>query len=380
MQEGSGLFSALFPYFLVIPAKAGIQTILFYSCQKRAIVKYSKNKALKIMNTQELIKKIEESRNSKVITYLTSDRPGPVNARVAMDIIPIVSKQLRQIGKVENIDLFLYSTGGDTMVPWRLVSMIREYCDKFSVLIPYKAHSAASMISLGADEIVMTDLSELSPIDPSTANVFNPVDPQNQQNRIPISVEDVMAYFDLAKNKFGIKNDEDLAKIFNKFVESNPQIHPLALGNINRIHNLIRILAKRLLKSHQKPMGDGEIDKIVDYFTEKLYSHQYFIGRKEAKEDLGLKNVVFADDNLSKTMTDLFEEYKKEMELAIPWNPEVELGNNFQMRKDYKIAYIESEKTANYFELSLDYKKGQINTPQGPQEQVMWKVVGQGWK
>mgnify|MGYP001558418809 FL=1 len=43
---------------------------------------------------------------------------------------------------------------------------------------------------------------------------------------------------------------------------------------------------------------------------------------------------------------------------------------------------------ANYFELSLEYKKGQVNvpqqTPQGliqvPQEQVMWKVVGQGWK
>ena len=59
------------------------------------------------------------------------------------------------------------------------------------------------MISLGADEIIMSDLSELSPIDPSTANVFNPADPANVQNKIPISVEDVMAYFDLAKNKFG---------------------------------------------------------------------------------------------------------------------------------------------------------------------------------
>ena len=163
------------------------------------------------MNTKFLIQQIEGARKSRVITYLTSDRPGPVNARVAMDIIPIVSKQLQAIGKTENIDLFLYSSGGDTMVPWRLVSMIREYCDKFSVLVPYKAHSAATMISLGADEIVMSDLSELSPIDPSTANVFNPPDPQNPQNKIPISVEDVMAYFDLAKNKFGIKNDEVLA-------------------------------------------------------------------------------------------------------------------------------------------------------------------------
>src|SRR3989344_5806224 len=229
------------------------------------------------MPKMDLIKKIEGKRGSKVITYITSDRQGPVNARVAMDIIPIISEQLRKIGKVSKIDLFLYTAGGDTMVPWRLVSMIREYCDTFSVLVPYKAHSAGTMSAL----------SEISPIDPSTANIFNPSDPTNPQNKIPISVEDVIAYFDLAKNKFGIKSDEDLTKIFNKFTESNPQIHPLALGNVNRTHNLIRLLAKRLLKSHVDSIKEEQIEKIVEFFTEKLYSHQYFIGRKEAKEELG---------------------------------------------------------------------------------------------
>lgn len=341
------------------------------------------------MQTQNLIKQIEKSRNSKVITYITSDRQGPVNARIAMDIIPIVSAQLRKIGRVPKIDLFLYSSGGDTMVPWRLVSMIREYCDTFSVLIPYKSHSAATMISLGADEIVMTDLAELSPIDPSTANVFNPTDPANPQSKIPISVEDVMAYFDLAKSKFGIKSDAELAKIFNKFVEANPQIHPLALGNVNRIHNLIRMLAKSLLKSHKKRMTDNEIATIVDYFTEKLYSHQYFIGRREAKDDLGLKNVVNADSDLAKLMSELYEEYKKEMGLGANWNAEAELGDGRAINtKTYKLACIENTDESNYFELILEYRKGQVNivqqTPQGPiqvpQEQVMWRVVGQGWK
>lgn len=341
------------------------------------------------MDKKSLILQIQSIRQSRVVTYLTSDRQGPVNARIALDVIPVISKQLQAIGKTPNIDLFLYSSGGDTMVPWRLVSMIREYCDKFSVLVPYKAHSAATMIALGADEIVMTDLSELSPIDPSTANVFNPQDPQNAQNKIPISVEDVMAYFDLAKNKFGIKNDEELSRIFLKFVDANPQIHPLALGNVNRIHNLIRILAKRLLKSHKTPMKEDEIEKVVDYFTEKLYSHQYFIGRKEAKEDLGLKAVRYAERLLPKAMTDLYEEYKKEMALDVVWNPENELGANaVQNKKDYTIACIESSQSLNRFDLSIEYRKQQVNmvqqTPQGPiqipQEQVSWKVLSQGWK
>lgn len=341
------------------------------------------------MEKKQLIQQLENARKSRIITYLTSDRQGPFNARIAPDIIPPISKQLQKISKTQNIDLFLYSAGGDTMVPWRLVSMIREHCDKFSVLIPYKAHSAATMIALGADEIVMSDLSELSPIDPSTANVFNPADPANAQNRIPISVEDVMAYFDLAKNKFGIKSDEELSKIFTKFVESNPQIHPLALGNVNRIHNLIRMLAKRLLKSHKVAMKEEAVDKIVDYFTEKLYSHQYFIGRREAKDDLGLTTVVDADTALAKLMTDLYEEYNKDLDFGKIWNPEMELGvNSVQNKKTYKIAYLESRDLSNYYDIDVEYRKQQVNTvqqtPNGPiqvsQEQVGFKIVGQGWK
>ena len=338
------------------------------------------------MERKEIIKKIEELRGSKVITYVTSDRQGPVNARVAMDIIPIISNQLRKIGKTEKIDLVLYSAGGDTMVPWRLVSMIREYCDKFSVIVPYKAHSAATMISLGADEIVMSDMSELSPIDPSTSNFFNPVDPQNPQGRIPISVEEVMSYFDLAKNKFGIKSDEELTKIFNKFVESNPSIHPLALGNVNRTHNLIKILAKRLLKSHKEQMKEDEIEKVIEFLTEKLYSHQYYIGRKEAKEDLGIKSVVFADKELSDLMTEVYGEYNLAMNFTTIWNPEAEFATGTM--RQYMIACVESAGLSNHFEIDMEFKKIQQNipqqTPQGiiniPQEQVVWRIIGQGWK
>ncbi|NTU66812.1 MAG: hypothetical protein HGB08_02695 [Candidatus Moranbacteria bacterium] len=338
------------------------------------------------MQTQEIIKKIEQLRGSKVITYATSDRQGPVNARVAMDIIPIISSHLRKIGKQEKIDLVLYSAGGDTMVPWRLVSMIREYCDHFSVIIPYKAHSAATMISLGADEIVMSDMSELSPIDPSTANVFNPVDPQNPQNRIPISVEEVMSYFDLAKNKFGIKSDEELTKIFNKFVESNPSIHPLALGNVNRTHNLIKILAKRLLKSHKQPLKEDEIEKVIEFLTEKLYSHQYYIGRKEAKEDLGIKTVVDADKEMSDLMTEVYDGYNRDMHMTEMWNPEIELKSG-ELHK-YMIAYVESAEISNHFEIDMEFKKVQQNVQQQtqvgviniPQEQIVWRVLGQGWK
>jgi len=76
------------------------------------------------------------------------------------------------------------------------------------------------------------------------------------------------------------------------------------------------------------------------------------------------------------------------MELDKIWNPEVEIGENQVInKKSYKLAFVEGASLSNYFELVLEYKKGQVQTtqqtPQGPiqlpQEKIMWKVVGQGW-
>ena len=135
-------------------------------------------------------------------------------------------------------------------------------------------------------------------------------------------------------------------------------------------------------------MKEEEVKKIVEYFTEKLYSHQYYIGRKEAKEDLGLKTVVNADEGLAKVMTELYEEYSKDMNLGKAWNPDGEIEGHHEVNKDYKLAYIENADISNYFGLTIGFKRGSVNvtqqTPQGPiqvpQEQTMWKVTNQGWK
>ena len=120
-----------------------------------------------------------------------------------------------------------------------------------------------------------------------------------------------------------------------------------------------------------------------------MYSHQYLIGRKEAKEDLGIKTINYADNELSKAINELFEEYQKEMELNKIWNPEVEIDQNQAVtKKEYKIAFVESVQQTDCFKLVVEYKKGQVQitqqTPQGPiqipQEKVMWKIIEQGWK
>ena len=94
----------------------------------------------------QLIKRIEKARKSRVICYLTSTRQN-IEAEMAMDATRKIFEHL-QGAKGEKIDLLLVSNGGDGIVPWRLVTLIREFTDDFSVLIPWRAFSAATLTAL----------------------------------------------------------------------------------------------------------------------------------------------------------------------------------------------------------------------------------------
>src|SRR5258708_15983384 len=108
-------------------------------------------------NRLSLLKEIEKERSTRVIAYVTSTRSN-LEVQMAMDAIRKVYEHLEAVANPKKklaIDLFLHSNGGDGTVPWRLVTLIREYATKFSVLVPFKAISAATLTALGADKVVM---------------------------------------------------------------------------------------------------------------------------------------------------------------------------------------------------------------------------------
>ena len=109
------------------------------------------------MDRIKLIKQLQEIRNSSVICYITGDRER-FNTKISDDVVSIFYRHLELMNYRDNIDLFLYTRGGDMITPIRLVKLIRSYCKKFGVLIPYRDHSAGTLVALGADEIVMTKI------------------------------------------------------------------------------------------------------------------------------------------------------------------------------------------------------------------------------
>ncbi len=295
------------------------------------------------METQNLIQKIQKSRNSKVITYVTGDRQ-PFVTKVAEDIIPIFARHLEKIGKQDKISLFLYTRGGDMITPIRLIKLMRSYADEIEMIIPYRAHSAGTLISIGADKIVMGRLGELSPVDPSTGHPFNPENPLNQKQKMEISVEDLNSYFLLAKEKAGVKDEQ----MVNVFEDLTAKIHPLSLGNAYRATRMAKQITEKLLLMHFDKNDDKEkIESIVKEITGDICIHGYPITRDEA-DSLGL-NMAEPDAELEKIMWELYENYAEKMELKKKFDPVAILGGQEMASFKYSGAFIESSDLTDSF-------------------------------
>ncbi len=264
----------------------------------------------------KLIEQLEEQLQTILICYLTGDREN-LSTRIAPDIIRVFYRHLERIAPRKTITLFLYTRGGDLLTPFRLVSLIREYCSVFNVMIPFRAYSAGTLISLGADKIIMGKLAELSPIDPSVANSFNPKDPHHPTARIPVSVEDVSSYIALANEMAGLKDAEQALEVFLRL---SKVVHPLALGNVYRNYALIRSISKKLLEMHTGNSSSKHIEEIIEHLTEKLYAHSYMIPRSEAENSIHL-NVSKPPPAVEKLMWALYELYEKDLQLTTPFNP-----------------------------------------------------------
>lgn len=261
-----------------------------------------------------LISEIEKRRGSKLICYLTSDRPN-ASVKMMKDILPLFANHLRTDGRYKKVDVLVFTHGGDTLTGFGLARLIREYADTVGVLVPDVCHSAGTLFALGANEIVMTRGATLSPIDPSIEGPLNPavqLNPQMPPMLVPLSVESVAGYQSLITKEWRT-DKKPLLKVLAD------RVHPLALGDVYRIRQQIEMLALRLLQQHR---SDGRnIKKIIQTLSKGLGSHDYLIYLTEARELLG--GQVKTDSALESVIYDLYGDYQKEMQLGVPYDAEM---------------------------------------------------------
>ena len=292
-------------------------------------------------------------RESTVLAYITGDRIG-APARIGDDAVRPFHEHLRDLssdGKIKKLDLFIYSRGGGIDIPWRLVSAIRNVSESWSVLIPYRANSAATMIALGADEIVMGPQAELGPIDPALQlRQSVPGEPGRSVDE-EIRIEDVMAYVEFMRDRVGLTDQNALTEGLKLLTG---KMDAVVLGNIHRTHTHIRDVARRIVMSRSAPPTEQVVDKIVSTLAERVYAHGHAISRNEAR-DLGLE-IAPENEAVENLIWELLEQYEDHMHMLEPFEPAGVLESSSTQQADIELIQAVIESSAGLHEFKTAHK------------------------
>ena len=310
------------------------------------------------LGRQEIIKKLEEKTNSKILIYFLGDRRNIPGLNINDESLMELYDHLTKIGKVENLSLYIYTVGGVTIAGFTILNLLKQFCNKLTMIIPYKALSTGTLMSLGTNRIIMSKIAQLSPIDPSTTHTFGSMDPQQPVMPVPVNVEDVMAFLKLAKEDAGLNDNGSMTEAFKILAT---QIHPITLGAVKRSKNQVKHLANALLSTNYDA---DEIKKITATLIEERFSHQYIINKDEAKS-IGLK-IEEPDSELEDLIMELYQHYVSEMKLHSPFNIASELINKTESDFETTIGFIESYNKKSKFVIGLKLIKQSVPVQTAP--------------
>jgi hypothetical protein len=260
----------------------------------------------------DLYKKLEDHRKRPLIVYVTSIREN-MSGQIGADAIAELQSQLGALDNAghKEIDLFIVSNGGDPTVAWRIVSLIREQVKRFSILVPQAAFSAATLIALGADKIVMHANGNLGPTDPQILN---------RKKGINFGSEDIQSLLRFARDEVRLTDQQHLKDLFLKLCE---EVGVTSLGVAARGAQLGRYMSEAMLRLHMPESGDAgkrqSAKAISESLSTKYFHHGYPLNRREAKE-IGLP-VEEADADTGKLMWSIWKDIERELKIRQPFNP-----------------------------------------------------------
>lgn len=251
---------------------------------------------------QELIKTIQvEKENTKIITYFS--KYGHPAAMINPDDTKPLDDLLRSIGHIKNLELLIHSSGGLPENARKIVKMCREYCENFTIVVPDAAKSAATIVALGADKIIMGITSELGPIDPQFL-IPTPT-PGGIIQQIKPAWAIVRGFEEVIKDAVDENGKIKVAyiPILNNIDVSLVKEAKEAMENAKRIAE--EFLKNGMLKENHKKAE--ETARQLAY-AEKYTIHAYLIDWREAKDLLGENNVEYLqpDDKIWKLYWELY--------------------------------------------------------------------------
>lgn len=223
------------------------------------------------------LQQLEALRQRRVLLYITEDR-SPAKLIDDPDI-DIFYHCLQTLGGTDRLDLVLHTMGGKVSVSHRIHKLLRSYAHHIDVLVPRKARSSGTLLCLGANNVVMTPVAELSPLDPHIAS-------GDAASAMPssISAEDIRTLREMAETWFGLQSEASRVEVFRVLGE---RVFPTTLSSFFRADQQMRQIANELLQC-QLPDQSQLCEQIIERLITGYYAHDTKISLSEA-QDAGLR-------------------------------------------------------------------------------------------
>lgn len=281
--------------------------------------------------TQPVLDKLSRVLGEPVITYWNSNK-GSICQNDVTGLYALV----RNLGNVERLTLFVKSDGGSGQASLRMVNLLRRYVKHLTVLAPLECQSAATMLALGADRILMGPLAHLSAVDTSLTHDLSPIDRDN--DRVSVSNDELLRVIRLWTEQAKDSTTNPYESLF-------PYVHPLVIGAVDRSSALSTRICEEILSYH---MDDKDRAREISNNLNSGYpSHNYPITLREARR-IGL-NVEAMDDGVNALLFELNEIYSEMGESATTDYDEKNSHDNSI------IKVMEAAGTLIYYQLDKDW-------------------------
>ena len=236
---------------------------------------------------QEIIRHIQYQTGPRLICYVAGIRMEcMINQN---NTVPFVDL-LHNIEEGEDIDLLLHTIGGSVDAAEKLIRLVRSKVGngQLRVIVPELAKSAGTLMVLGADSVLMSDTSELGPIDPQM---------QFSDSRGNVRWHSVQNYLDAYKEHYDkiIENRENVAAqvMLGK-------IDPDTVKLCRAVMARSRQSAESLLRQGMFRNGGNytqTVEELLD--TERWLSHSQMISWEDARDPrIGLRVEYLKQDDI----------------------------------------------------------------------------------
>jgi hypothetical protein len=210
----------------------------------------------------------------------------------------------------EELDLVIHSGGGSAHAAYQLMTLLRLHAERVYACVPFWAKSAATLLCIGADKIILGDHAELGPLDvqiyeekkKGQGEYHSALDPfKALEQAQAFSVEALASAMNFIVREYQMSYDDSLRHAV-AFVDvtTGPlvrQLDPEKLGQYSRELGVASEYGQRLLRNCEG-WSPQQAAEVVDQLVYGYPSHDYVIDYPELKR-LGFPVELFPEDERS---------------------------------------------------------------------------------